>query len=912
MNIQRHIGRSLRLSSAALCVLLALSCQKEQFRFTTGSPVSFGVTTSGSTLTKTVYSGEEYSNGSNKYERIDWQADDDMIRIYCAEASKPDTKWADYVVIENGVPSAATSVASIEAVGEKLLWGPEDVEHTFYAIYPSPSPDDDKFPSVGESQVNAVCNISETQSPRSFDDISAEGAEHSNFVASADMNLEYMVAKRSITNNSEAGSDIADWGDVLLKFKPVVTAIEFTIENGTTKDTGGDLLIKSISLTSKSHNIAGTLTIAMSGLSDDGDVYPECQCEGAQTVTMDFTNIPDYTYDGDKKYIKLKKGDALRFTMFLSPDYDDSTPAEVINIADLTFQINKANADGTDGGWMKTFLGYTDGSGIVFPCHKKTFVKGLIVPDGAQWTVKYGSAGENDADAVTTVTKWLSGDNDKLNFSNEDDMELLSGKFSVSQTEYVQFSRGNLQAVLGNDNTVTEWKLAKNQYSFIGNAAGNTTLESGSSIDLFGWSVEGAVATFGISASKDNSDYGTATNDNLDDWGTEYSQQMGYPSDTWFTMSKSEWKYLLSERANAVNLYRNDVVVCGIEHCLILAPDNYKGSIESEYTPQTWQPAEDAGLVCLPPAGYRKETDVTNGVGCYFTGTPNENDAAKAYMVSFKVGQNPVVMSDERCCGRSVRLVQKFDDHTSYVKIGNLYWATENLAVTESGRKEFNGTGHIIGDYFQWAASYNGYNLTGEAKTPENLVLYSSFTSKQCGDGSSAFAFRVTGQNFQQKYAPFYVSAYTKYDKTTTALELGDDVASICWGGSWRLPTEQEFSDMKAATYWEWDATDKGYYVYRPTHAEDGGKINTNKKGSYEKADAILFFPAPGRGINAGFESEGSYGYYWLSVHSTTDVGYARRLQIYNNNTSGVATNQLQRYYGCSIRPVCPVPTVNR
>ena len=38
---------------------------------------------------------------------------------------------------------------------------------------------------------------------------------------------------------------------------------------------------------------------------------------------------------------------------------------------------------------MSTRLGYTDGTGVLFPQFKKTVVNGVFVPEGAQWTVKY-------------------------------------------------------------------------------------------------------------------------------------------------------------------------------------------------------------------------------------------------------------------------------------------------------------------------------------------------------------------------------------------------------------------------------------------------------------------------------------------------------------------------------------------
>ena len=72
----------------------------------------------------------------------------------------------------------------------------------------------------------------------------------------------------------------------------------------------------------------------------------------------------------------------------------------------------------------------------------------------------------------------------------------ISGKFSVSATKQVYFSKGNLQATY--NGTDWTWAFAANQWDYIGNAEGNTKVTnttpfvsgySGTSttVDLFGW-----------------------------------------------------------------------------------------------------------------------------------------------------------------------------------------------------------------------------------------------------------------------------------------------------------------------------------------------------------------------------------------------------------------------------------------
>ena len=254
------------------------------------------------------------------------------------------------------------------------------------------------------------------------------------------------------------------------------------------------------------------------------------------------------------------------------------------------------------------------------------------------------------------------------------------------------------------------------------------------------------------------------------------------------------------------------------------------------------------------------------------------------------------------------------------VFIAGVWWANQNLATSESGKAKWKPGGSeiavpgtdgdkvIIGDYFQWGA-YQGYcgNSSDAAK---GLLVYESFACNDY-DGSpqsSAFTFKA-GKSFAEANAPYYSgSAYTKYTKTSSSdgdgknvLEYSDDVASIILGGNWRLPRKEEFVAMKAATYWKWDADDKGYYVYTPDPAGDAGKFNSGT-GTYNKAEALLFFPAAGYGLGSSLLNAGAYGNYWSSALYTDTVDHA----YYLNFTSGNVTPSVygSRYYGRSVRPV--------
>jgi len=259
-----------------------------------------------------------------------------------------------------------------------------------------------------------------------------------------------------------------------------------------------------------------------------------------------------------------------------------------------------------------------------------------------------------------------------------------------------------------------------------------------------------------------------------------------------------------------------------------------------------------------------------------------------------------------------VLIKAKYDGaNDSYLK-----WATQNLAVTESGQAKWMSTNYQIGDYFLWGASYDGYGITEEEqKYPANLVIYNSFTNTSAGGLSDSFTFKTErASGFVKGNATYYNgTSYTKYTGTgegkdgKTKLEQSDDVANIVLGDSWRIPTggEEEDSEIKAminATKWTFDGTDKGYYVTK-----------SGEDLASDKSNALLFFPAAGRVTTNNsittLNNVGTDGCYWSSKLYNFGNNQGFCLSCYYDNwvcldyvasfTAGFA-----RYYGLSVRPV--------
>ena len=228
----------------------------------------------------------------------------------------------------------------------------------------------------------------------------------------------------------------------------------------------------------------------------------------------------------------------------------------------------------------------------------------------------------------------------------------LNGVFSVSLTKKVRFSRGNLQAKWQYVTNHYEYvyDFAAHQYDYIGKAPGNTTIgdqDNGAVVDLFGWSTYEYIG--GINISNDGSDY----SGDFYDWGKDIGD-----GSTWRTLARGEWRFIFDNRHNAEHLYKMKVNVCGIKNCLIIAPDDFSGTIQSSYDAATWAAAEAAGLVCLPPAGNRDGLKVVNvgDGGLYWSASPNKDDKDSAYRLSFTT-ETINYNSGYRYKGFSVRLV---------------------------------------------------------------------------------------------------------------------------------------------------------------------------------------------------------------------------------------------------------------
>ena len=193
---------------------------------------------------------------------------------------------------------------------------------------------------------------------------------------------------------------------------------------------------------------------------------------------------------------------------------------------------------------------------------------------------------------------------------------------------------------------------------------------------------------------------------------------------------------------------------------------------------------------------------------------------------------------------------------------GGPYWATTNIGAENP---------EDYGYYFWWGDTV-GYKRENDAWV--------------ASDGSSSvFSFRSSNMPTYGKSI-----ATLKREGWITADEVlvpEHDAAHVQWGGSWRMPTKQEWRDLNSNCDWTWTTQNgvNGYVV----------------RGKGEYASSSIFLPCAGCGYGTSLNYAGSFGGYWSSVPGYGD-SYAWIL--YFDSSYHVTFSYGDRDAGQSVRPV--------
>lgn len=259
----------------------------------------------------------------------------------------------------------------------------------------------------------------------------------------------------------------------------------------------------------------------------------------------------------------------------------------------------------------------------------------------------------------------------------------VSGLFSVSATQQVYFSKGNLRAYNATANSTSGWvwSFAENQWDYIGSNGsnqyinGSMTISQPGYVDLFCWvGTSASYDNYGIMYDNDQNiswaheatNFGNSTNDALKhDWGHNPITNGGNVADMWRTPTNEEWVYLINSRTTAAGTAPTingtadarfaKAKLFGTNRGLIIFPDTYvhpdgvayptginaAGNTSwngNQYSAADWAKMEAAGCVFLPCAGIRVYYTQINDKetrGFYASSTPKPDTWNQAKVMQF-------------------------------------------------------------------------------------------------------------------------------------------------------------------------------------------------------------------------------------------------------------------------------------
>ncbi len=196
-----------------------------------------------------------------------------------------------------------------------------------------------------------------------------------------------------------------------------------------------------------------------------------------------------------------------------------------------------------------------------------------------------------------------------------------------------------------------------------------------------------------------------------------------------------------------------------------------------------------------------------------------------------------------------------------YVDLGlpsGTLWATCNVGATKPTE---------CGDYFAW----------GET-SPKGIYTTKNYKF-----------FKLKGYNIDEITKYNTESKYGIVDDKTV-LESQDDVASVLWDGSWRMPTYDELQELENGCDWEWSDNYEDSGV--------AGRIGTSKSNGN-----TIFLPAAGCCFSVfGLDRKDQDGCYWSSSLYSKSLEEAHFLSFYSRE---IRISYGDRFVGRPIRAVC-------
>ena len=250
----------------------------------------------------------------------------------------------------------------------------------------------------------------------------------------------------------------------------------------------------------------------------------------------------------------------------------------------------------------------------------------------------------------------------------------------------------------------------------------------------------------------------------------------------------------------------------------------------------------------------------------------------------------------------------KINDH-EYVEIAGIKWATMNVGAT------------TVAD--SWDTSYGDFYAWGEITTYYNKKPVGKIGNVTMGEYVSDAHIPGIKDGYDFIYYSGTSGKYTfkewtpaPYDASTKVLTADNDVARAMWGGSWRMPTQADYTSLinacgggSSPVAVSETITQGGiYWIPAGGKTVDGTQYNVAGALFVVKGDISkrVFFPAAGNIQGKARYSADEHVIYWTSELYTdvnTDASKANTLSVAYDNINE-RHHELSRYCGLSVRPV--------
>ena len=148
---------------------------------------------------------------------------------------------------------------------------------------------------------------------------------------------------------------------------------------------------------------------------------------------------------------------------------------------------------------------------------------------------------------------------------------------------------------------------------------------------------------------------------------------------------------------------------------------------------------------------------------------------------------------------------------------------------------------------------------------------------------SNSYRFYHEGTMKLTKYCNDKTYGYEEYTDTLTTLEPEDDVASVKWGGDWRMPSKDEFLELMDTLNCAW--------IYTSMYGMTGYMVQSKKNGN------SIFLPDASDSHGCGG------GLYWANCIEP-DLAPAAPNLYFNHALNRFYINTYIRDVGLTIRPV--------